>query len=257
MYSIIYFSPTGNAKHLAKLLGVELKVPEEDIQALEFTDPLQLKVNKHLVLLYPIHGFNAARAAKRFVKELPSGIFEAISLIAVGCASHWVNGAVSLDLRKTLRKKHYKVYADEILAMPLTFVLSFPEELSLKTIAESEKQIPDIASRIARREVSQRRVLFKSRLISFLLKWESSAARLFGLELRANDNCTSCGTCWTNCPEKNIKEKDNGKPGFGFSCSMCLRCIYNCPEQAISPRFSKFVPIKKGYSLSNIIKDKI
>ena len=40
-----------------------------------------------------------------------------------------------------------------------------------------------------------------------------------------------------------------GKPKFGFKCLMCMRCIYNCPEKAISPRFSKFIPIRKGYSL--------
>jgi hypothetical protein len=35
-----------------------------------------------------------------------------------------------------------------------------------------------------------------------------------------------------------------------------MRCIYNCPEEAISPRISKFIPIKKGYSLSKYIKQK-
>lgn len=86
-------------------------------------------------------------------------------------------------------------------------------------------------------------------------KGESPAARLFGLELHANKSCTSCGTCWSNCPENNIKEKDNGLPGFGFSCSMCMRCIYSCPEKAISPRISKFIPIKNGYTLSKYINE--
>jgi ferredoxin len=254
MITIIYFSPTGNVLHLAKLLAEELKSPEEEILPLEFTDPQQVESNKHLVLLYPVHGFNAPRTVKRFVKSLPSDLFECVSLIGVGCNTGWVNGAVSSDLRMSLSKKGYSIFVDEILAMPLTFIMNFPDELNLKLIAESEKKIAELGRNIIEKNTSIREVRFKSKILNTLGKGESPAARLFGLELHANDNCTSCGTCWDNCPEKNIKQKGNGKPGFGFNCSMCMRCIYHCPEEAISPRISKFIPIKKGYSLSKYIQ---
>ncbi len=255
MYTIIYFSPTGNAFHLAKLLAAELQSPIENILPLEFTDPNQLSRDQHLILLYPVHGFNAPRTVKRFVKSLPPGLYKHISLLSVGCNTTWVNGAVSSDLRKSLRKKDYTIVVDEMLAMPLTFIMNFPDELNLKLIAESEKKIADISRRINEKKPTIRAVKIKSKILNSLGKAESPAARLFGLELHANKNCTSCGTCWTNCPEKNIKQKSNGKPGFGFNCSMCMRCIYNCPEEAISPRISKFIPIKKGYSLSKYIKE--
>lgn len=117
MYSNIYFSPTGNALHLARKLADFLDYDPAKLLPLEFVDLKLLKPEKHLVLIYPVHGFNAPRTVKRFVKEVP-------------------------------------------------------------------------------------------------------ASRLFGLELHANNACTSCVTCWNNCPEK-----------------------------AISPRFSKFIPIRKGYDL--------
>ena len=255
MYTIIYFSPTGNALHLAKLLASELKSPEGQILPLEFTDPKQLEPKPHLILIYPVHGFNAPRTVKRFVNSLPSGLYECVSLISVGCNTSWVNDAVSSDLRKTLRKKQYEIAVDEVLAMPLTFIMNFPDELNFRLIAESEKMISDLSGRIMERTSSHRKVKIKSKVLNFLGKGESPAARLFGLELHANNQCTSCGTCWSNCPEKNIKQKSNGKPGFGFNCSMCMRCIYNCPEAAISPRISKFIPIKNGYSLSKYTKE--
>ncbi len=254
MYTIIYFSPTGNVRHLAKKLAAEMKSPA-DILPLEFTDPNQLSRNQHLILLYPVHGFNAPRTVKRFVNSLPPGLYEDVSLLAVGCNTTWVNGAVSSDLRKSLKKKDYTIVVDEILAMPLTFIMNFPDELNLKLIAESEQRIADLSRRIIEKEISNHKVRVKSLVLNFMGKAESPAARLFGLELHANKNCTSCGTCWTNCPEKNIKQKNNGRPGFGFNCSMCMRCIYNCPEKAISPRISKFIPIKKGYSLSKYTKE--
>jgi len=254
MYTIIYFSPTGNVLHLARKLADGLKSPKEDILPLEFTDPKQLKRNKHLVLLYPVHGFNAPRTVKRFVKSLPPGLFEAVSLLAVGFAGNWLNGAVSSDLRNSLRKKAYPIVVDEDLAMPLTFIMNFPDDLNLKLIAESEKKIADFCTQILDAETSEKKVLFKSKLVNFIGKVETPAARLFGLELHASNDCTSCDTCWTNCPQHNIKQKNNGKPSFGFNCIMCMRCIYQCPEQAISPRMSKFIPIKGGYTLSKYIK---
>ena len=254
MYTIIYFSPTGNALHLAKLLATHLNGSDEDILPLEFTDPEGLKINKHLIILYPVHGFNAPRTVKRFVKNLPSGLFEHVSLIGVGSMNNWVNGAVSSELRKPLGKNGYQIVVDEILAMPLTFIMNTPEESNIRVIAESEKQIALISKSIREQTISAYKVQGKSYVMNFIGKIESPAGRLFGLELHANNSCTSCGTCWSNCPAKNIQQKSNGKPGFGFNCTMCMRCIYNCPEKAISPRFSKFRPNKNGYTLSKYIK---
>jgi len=254
MYTIIYFSPTGNVLHLARQLAEGLNSPKEEILPLEFTDPERLESNKHLVLLYPVHGFNAPRTVKRFVSSLPPGLYEAVSLLAVGCAGNWLNEAVSSDLRNSLMKKGYPIVVDEDLAMPLTFIMNFPDELNLKLIAESEQKIGDLTRRIMDMDSSEKEVALKSKLVNFIGKAEVPAARLFGLELHASNDCTSCGTCWTNCPQQNIKQKSNGKPGFGFNCIMCMRCIYNCPEQAISPRISKFIPIKGGYTLSKYIK---
>jgi len=254
MYTIVYFSPTGNVLHLAKQMAEGLNSPKEEILPLEFTDPKQLASNKHLVLLYPVHGFNAPRPVKRFVNSMPPGLYEAVSLIAVGCAGNWLNGAVSSDLRNSLVKKAYPIVVDEDLAMPLTFIMNFPDEVNLKLIAESEGKITDLTRRIMEMDASEKEVAIKSRMVNFMGKAEAPAARLFGLELHASKECTSCGTCWTNCPQQNIKQKNKGKPGFGFNCIMCMRCIYNCPEQAISPRISKFIPIKGGYTLSKYIK---
>lgn len=43
MYTIIYFSPTGNAKHLALKLATKLGEDKVEILPLEFTEPVHLK----------------------------------------------------------------------------------------------------------------------------------------------------------------------------------------------------------------------
>jgi ferredoxin len=254
VYTILYFSPTGNALHLAQKLAKSLGVNKDGILPLEFTHPDSLKCNKHLVLFYPVHGFNAPRTVKRFVRSMPPGLFEAVSLINVGFAGNWLNDAVSDDLRRPLERKGYSVVLDETLPMPLTFIMNSPRALNLRLISESENRIEDLRKRLIEGDPTQKQVRFKSRVVNFLGKIESPAARVFGLELHADAKCTSCGICWDNCPQQNIKQKSNAKPGFGFNCIMCMRCIYQCPEQAISPRISKFIPIKGGYSLSTYMK---
>lgn len=254
MYSIVYFSPTGNVKHLAYKIAYQLEVNEEAVFPLEFTKPESLVQKEHLVLLYPVHGFNASRTVKRFVNNLPAGIFQSVSLIGVGCTTIWLNAAVSNDLRKVLQAKKHPIIVDEILGMPLTFIMSFPDKVSYELIEESELKIKEIGQAIIYKKESQHIVPFKARVVNLMGKIESPAARLFGLELYANKKCDSCSICWNNCPEQNIKQHTNGKPKFGFNCIMCMRCIYNCPQKAISPRFSKFIPISKGYSLKKLLE---
>jgi len=255
MHTIVYFSPTGNAFHLASLLAKGLMLPKEELLPMERTDPIKLKANRHLILLHPVHSFNAPRPVKRFVRSLPPGRFEYVSLIAVGSASTWHNHAVSSALRKSLTRKACTVVLDEVLAMPLTFIMKLSSEVNRKMIREAELRMEKLSRRILELDPSQRRVAFKSRMLNFIGRVESPAARLFGKELHANQNCTSCGICWTHCPQKNIQEKSNGKPGFGFNCIMCLRCVYDCPEKAISPRVSRFIPVKGGYSISDYLKE--
>ena len=255
MYTIVYFSPTGNVLHLANKLAIFLEREKVNILPLEFINHEKLTKDKHLILIYPVHGFNAPRTVRRFIKNLPSKLFDVVNLLAVGCSDNWMNGAVSSDLRKQLKQKGYLVAVDEVMAMPLTFIMNFPQELNLKLIADSEKKVVDICQSIIDKKVSVKKVEIKSKILNFVGKGESPAARLFGLELYANNNCDYCGTCWNNCPEKNIKPNSKGKPKFKFNCLMCMRCIYNCPQKAINPRFSKFIPIKQGYSLSKILNN--
>ena len=254
MYTIVYFSPTGNVLHLATKLANRLGIHKDKILPLEFTEPEQLTNNSHLILLYPIHAFNAPRTVKRFVRYLPSGLYNDVSIIGVGCTTNWVDKAASADLRKLLSEKGYPIILDELLAMPLTFIMKFPDEVARKLIAESEEKIDDICIALIDGRKTIIKPEFKSQLLHFIGKVEQLASRLFGLELHADKNCNSCGICWSNCPENNIKCNSNGKPKFGFSCLMCMRCIYNCPQKAITPRFSKFIPIKNGYSITHYLK---
>ncbi len=251
MFTIVQFSPTGNTAYIAKLLSDHLE--STPVYALEHTAPDAMDNSEHLIILYAIHAFNAPKTVVRFIRALPANKFKKISLIGVGCNDIWVNFGASKEIREILRSKSYEIIVDEIIAMPLTFIMSFPEEVIKNQLDHARKTIENLAENIRASRVSERQIPFKSLIVHQIGRVEPHAARLFGLELHANKNCIECGTCVRECPEGNIKMKDNEKIKFGFKCIMCMRCIYNCPANAISPRISKFIPLKNGYSIDEYL----
>lgn len=253
---IVYFSPTGNVKYLAQRLAdvLQLKHINARILPLEHTDPATLDKDGDMVLMYAVHGFNAPRTVIRFARGVPLGHLKKVSFISVGCSDIWVNAAASLSLKKILQGKGWSIHRNELLAMPLTFVSAFSDDLSEKLICQSEEKMDEIAAALLSDQKSITYTPFKSKLMSGIGRVEGLAARLFGMELHANDACSSCGLCERECPEINIRMNKANKPVFGLNCLMCLRCIYNCPEGAISPRLSKFIPIKGGYTIKKYRK---
>jgi ferredoxin len=247
---IVYFSPTGNVKHLAHRLFEQLQLKQiaARILPMEHTDPATLKKDEDMVFLYSIHAFHAPRTVIRFARNLPSGHLKRVIIISVGSSNSWANAAASLSLIKILQEKNCSIQRNELLAMPLTIAIALSEDLSEKLICQSEEKIDQIAATLLSDPEPISFVPLKSKLMAGL------AARLFGMELHADAACSSCGLCERECPEKNIRMNKANKPEFGLNCLMCLRCIYNCPENAISPRFSKFIPIKGGYSIDRYRK---
>jgi len=249
MYTLLYYSATGNTKHLAKELASQLSIEKDKIFELDQTPYEKLKGNDHLVLMYPIHGFNPPRTVKRYIKNLPKGLYKEVSLVAVGCNDLWLNNAVSVNLRKHFIKAGLIIKVDAIIPMPITIVMGMKEEMKAEIIEKAMESIQSIAKDILENQTKYRKVQLASRAVHQMGKLEDVAARLFGLELHAKKGCDSCGICWNRCPENNIKEGKKGLPKFGFSCSMCMRCIYSCPQKVITPRFSKFLTIKDGYTI--------
>jgi ferredoxin/flavodoxin len=251
MKTILYFSPTGNVRYVAQLLLDKLAPDSAEMQPLEFTDPRQLRKTDHLIIMYSIHAFNAPRTVRKFVDAMPQGLCSSVSIISIGCAESWVNEAASESLVSRLMRKGYLIGANRQFAMPLTFIMAFPDETVRKLLVAIEEKIDSLIPEINSQEPARRDISAKSRVLSFLGRAEGPAARLLGVELHADKNCTSCGICVRRCPEQNIRFNSKEKPVFGLNCLMCMRCIYECPEKSISPRFSKFIPIKNGYNIMN------
>jgi len=244
---ILFFSATGNTKFLLDNLVKQMDLEEQDTINIDENKEVELK-GEEVVIMYPIHAMNAPSNVMRFLRKSKIESCN-VSIIAVGCNESWINDASSISVKKLLLKNNNKIIVDEVIAMPLTLVMSFKKELKESTVKNALEKLKIISSEIKSANVSNKKVKLKSRFITGIAKIEGPAARLFGLELHANKKCVSCGLCWNSCPAFNIKENKKNKPSFGLKCTMCMRCIYSCPEEAIKPYISRFIPIKGGYKL--------
>jgi ferredoxin/flavodoxin len=253
MYSILYYSPTGNSKFFANLLHQDLGSANSQCQSIEKYTPSQNSEHSNLILVYPVHALTAPQFVIQFCKTIKPKQFSSASFVAVGASESWINDAACIQAQRILEKKGIPTFVDHVLAMPSNFLIGFSQELGTKLVKKAKLTSTKLAKQIKDGIRRKRRISHKAKLLHYLSVFEHLGARFFGLELYANKRCTSCGICWNNCASKNIKKKRNGKPGFGFNCSLCMRCMYTCPEKAISPIFSKFVPIKSGYNLKDYL----
>lgn len=250
MNSILYFSPTGNVKLVAEKLQKQFPVSTTDMYPMEFKDPKTLNKVDHLIIMFSIHAFNPPITVKRFVQNIPEGLAKNVSIIAVGCADAWINRASTLWINRILSKKGYNILIEKVMAMPLTLIVPFPDEMVTELKQNADTIVKDLSSKIENSVEEHLDIPIKAKIVNILGKAEGPAARLFGgTELHADKSCTSCGLCVERCPEHNIKFNKKEIPKFGFNCLMCLRCIYECPTKSITPRFAKFIPIKGGYKI--------
>ena len=250
MITVAYYSYTGNTRKVAYALKQALEAKQQTVELVDVvTQSLRVVQTQQLVLLYAIHAFNAPLIVTQQVKELNTNQVTRIHFIGVGCQSGAINSGASSPLRKIVMKKQITIGLDRLIAMPLTLVVGFSEEMKQQLIQNMLQDVMTIAHDIKRECVDEHEVKPSVNILRQVGHLEKYAAKVFGLELYANHACVACGRCYEQCPMSNISANRYGKPKFHFKCSMCLKCIYECPKQAISPRVSKFIPIKGGYTL--------
>lgn len=252
MYTIAYYSPTGNTKLLAEDLHKELNGSLIDISKSSGNEVI---IKGMLIIMFSIHAFSAPKKVIDFANNTNVSNVDNVGIIAVGCTTSKINDGASYKLRKIFRKRSVETNLDEVIQMPLTLVMNVPLEKNVHIVDNARRQIKSIALNIVNQTTSLKKMKISAKMISSIGNVEKQAARLFGLELHASKKCTSCGICWNNCPAQNIVKSKKMKPKFKFHCTMCMKCIYECPEQAVKPLISRFIPIKGGYNIKTIIDE--
>lgn len=256
---IFLFSGTGNTAFVADLLVGEFARAGVSTDLVRIEDirrtgkAVSVEGYDLVGIAHPVLGFDCPAMIYDFVRSLPPAAGQPVFLVKTAADYHRVNFGASKSISKILSGKGYRVFFDDLFAMPSNWLIGYPDDLSRSLVEAARTKSAITSSRILAQEEQIPE-------IGFLLRWtmrgigfleDRYGSTTFGRHLRAGEACTNCGSCVRDCPSGNIEEKD-GHIRFGDLCIWCMRCIYACPAKAIDNRYMNMFILKEGYSLARL-----
>lgn len=249
---ILYFSGTGNSRHVALSLG---NILSEEVLSIPDTDPMTLTLSgKNLIMVFPIYSWGVPPLVLDYIAGLPDSFIRTITdrkvpVLMVATCGDEVAYAPEM-FRDAWLKRNIDVAAVWGVIMPNNYVL-LPgfnvdkPKIEQRKLDESSARIRQIAAKIKKQEWKTDVIRgswpkLKTRIIYPLF-------RRWGINWRkwkATEECVRCGRCVTACPVHNMRMK-SGSPSWGIECVSCTACYHICPAKAVS--YGKFTSGKGQY----------
>lgn len=231
---ILYYSGTGNSRHIARIIAEETGDELVDLGALikKGGEPVFHSANPY-VLVCPIYAWRIPRFLSRFLEKCSfQGSMEVYTVFTCNDSS---GNAVSY-VRGLFSDFHMDFRGSFDIQMPENYVAMF----KVPSQAEGEKTVllAESAARKAARTIFSRETAPK-REISDLSLFLSSVVNpcfyvfcVHAFAFRTTESCNGCGKCQELCVMNNIS-LSGGKPHWGHHCTHCMACISACPQRAI------------------------
>lgn len=231
---ILYYTGTGNSRHLARILaeklGDELVSAAELIRAGQRGD---FHSEKPWVFVCPTYGWQIPRIFRDFIRSAGfSGSREA--WFVMNCGSEIGNAAQGI--RTLCEEKNLHFHGVMQINMPENYIAMFsaPSVTEAEAIIrKGEHRAAEAAGLIAAGQD------FPARKPGVLDKFYSGPVNAFfykfcigDKKFYATDRCISCGKCVESCLLHNIS-LEQGRPVWHGSCTHCMACISQCPTEAI------------------------
>ena len=255
---ILYFSATGNSRHIAQLLSERLN----DKRLIDLrtyygsqTDSFLLSKGENICFVFPVHSWGMPKNLDRLIGQLRFDNYEKNNnycTLVLTCGDD--AGQTARQWQKAVAQCGLEGDAAFSVFMPNTYVLlpGFDidsPELTSKKLNAAPTLVDDIARRIQNREKGD--FTFhgsfswaKSKIIYPLFMRFMTSDKPF---VSKEDKCIECGKCVKVCPTGNIQleKTSSGKllPKWHGDCLNCLACFHHCPTRSIE--YGKST-IKKG-----------
>lgn len=250
---IAYYSGTGGTELAVKSFQSRLETEGCVCTIEKITDGMHNNPSDHdlLLLLFPVHAFNAPAAVYRWIDGLDTVNHTPAAIISVsGAGEICPNTACRISSIKRLTKKGYRVTYERMMVMPSNWVAPAPDPLPYLLIQALPIAVEHISRDLLSGVYKKSKPLWVDRIFSVMGKLETLGGHYWGKRIKVLEHCTKCGWCAGNCPASNITMM-NGRPAFGDQCHFCLKCIYGCPSKALRAGICEFVVIKNGYCLKD------
>ena len=237
----LYFSGTGNSKHIAEQFSAKLGAACHSIEeALDFT--ALISAHEKIAVCYPIYGSRVPRIMREFAQR-HANAFQGKQLVILATQLIF-SGDGARVFTDLFPKGHVQVIAAAHVLMPNN-VCNFiglrqtSARRTKKMLTKAQKQIDQIASDIQNKHINLTGVSGFSKFLGSIQgkSWPSFELRA-QRRIKISKTCNACGLCVKLCPTKNL-ELANGEITHNHNCTLCLRCVNACPKQAITVMFHK------------------
>lgn len=233
---ILYFSGTGNSRHLAELIGRQAHERVCDMAELmrSGTTVLCLSAEERLGWVFPTHFWGMPALVREFVSRVSfSGYAGQYCFAAVTYGM--VCGNPHGQLRSLLRDKGIGLNASFSVRMVDVWTPLFNLTDKARSLRITQAAIP-VMERVARAVADKRR----AKRISCLPPLIADAVHKIMYQrhrptspFHTTDSCIACRLCADSCPANAI-EMNAGRPMWVTGeCTLCLRCLHHCPRFAI------------------------
>lgn len=228
---ILWFSGTGNSRHVAGRLG---EILGEEVR---FMRP-EMKTNgERLIFVFPIYSWGVPPYVRTVIGSLSAPAATRCHLV---CTCGDDIGLAHRMWRADIARRGWTAVGTYSVQMPNNYVcmkgfdVDSPE-LAARKISAAEERIARVAEAISREETADDVVTgswawVKTRIIyPWFVRHDMSPRRF-----RATEDCISCGRCVKACPLSNIAFNAERRPEWGSYCAFCLACYHVCPQHAVA-----------------------
>ncbi len=229
---ILYFSGTGNSRHVAKEIASATGDEVEDIAThLRDGSAGAYRSERPYVFVGPVYAGRYPRVMTDFVSRSRFEGSRQAYFIATCAETPWITAKY---VKKLAQAKGFETMGFRSIRMPQGYCsngLTRPAEENEAVLKAAEPKVAEVARLIAEDRRLRDEPLGKS-YMSTIMNPLMYATMMSPRKFRVTEACVGCGACASRCPLGNIRMVD-GRPVWGDRCTQCCACIGGCPEGAI------------------------
>ena len=232
---ILYFTGTGNSKFVADYIAEKLDDETVSLnRIIKNKEKLICTSEKPYAIAAPIYAWRLPAVVEETIKEAQlNGCRKVYCLATMGENS----GNADKYIKKIITDKGMTFAGYIGIAMQNNYL--FMEKMPKPR--DASKALHNIIPKLEKISlaIKNNEALYKDDRTLFAAFMSGAVNAGFNRfmvkkqELKADDDCVSCGKCAELCPVNNI-EMQEGKPVFTGNCCGCLACLHHCPKKAIN-----------------------
>ncbi len=229
---IIYFSSTGNCKHISERLAREFNDTAESILNIKH---IHLKSKEKLGFVFPTYFWRLPSVVTDYMKNVVITSEDKKPYIYFIATYGSTCGQTGSFMKKHLGAKGFEL----ALSLGIKTVDDWTVWFNANNKSEIEYILQD-----EQNQLSQIINLIKDDTHGNKMKNTLPMLAVIGSDffygmarrtkhLRVEDSCIGCGLCKKECPTSSIEIKDGKPVWINDKCAMCLHCLHACPKFAI------------------------